>query len=169
MKTKILVNIFVNVSVLFLSARLLAAGSSDRILNFNDALLGSPPPAIITFDAPGAAQGPARAQSRLPSTRQGRSRDATPTRAVQFTLSWVLRTAPSSRPTLRAREQAVGKGPGPSASTLQARAPATTPTRALCFTVSCALPMVSSLPSTSRVQAQVPARVLSPGTSTQQR
>ena len=58
MKTKILRNIFISVGVLFVSARLLTAGTSDQVPNFNDMPLGSAPPVIMTFEAPGAGTGP---------------------------------------------------------------------------------------------------------------
>jgi len=58
MKTKILRNAFISVGALFALVRLLSAGAHGGILNFDNTPLGSPPPAIITFDAPGAGTGP---------------------------------------------------------------------------------------------------------------
>ena len=57
-RRKIVRNIFISVSVLFALARLLAAGTSDRVLNFGKSPLGLTQPPIITFDAPGAGTGP---------------------------------------------------------------------------------------------------------------
>jgi len=56
MKLKTLRNMFISVGVLFNLARLLAAGTSDGILNFGDS--ASAGIAIITFDAPGAGTDP---------------------------------------------------------------------------------------------------------------
>ena len=53
MKTKILRNIFISVSVLFASARLLSAGMNDGVLNFSNTPLVRPQATFITFDAPG--------------------------------------------------------------------------------------------------------------------
>ena len=53
MKTKILRNIFLSVSVLFASARVLSAGMNDGVLNFSNTPLVSPQATFITFDAPG--------------------------------------------------------------------------------------------------------------------
>src|SRR5262249_8133223 len=75
MKTKILRNIFLTGTVVFASARLVAAamtsilvlgilasaafsGTSDGVLNFSNTPLVRPEPTIITFDAPGAGTGP---------------------------------------------------------------------------------------------------------------
>jgi predicted membrane protein len=60
---------------------------------------------ITTFDAPGAVQTPARAPFRvlsIASTRRGKSRDSTLTRAMQFTPSCAPQTALSPRSTFRA-------------------------------------------------------------------
>jgi hypothetical protein len=71
MKTKILRNVFLSVSVLFALARLLAAamtsmlllgilapnvsgGTSDGVLNFSNTPLLRPQPTFITFDPPGS-------------------------------------------------------------------------------------------------------------------
>ena len=54
MKTKILPNIFISVAVFFALTRLVTAGPSDGVLNFNDNALIPRQPTIITFDAPGA-------------------------------------------------------------------------------------------------------------------
>jgi hypothetical protein len=62
MKTKMLRNMFISVVVLFALTRLLAAGTSDGVLNFNDPPLCHSHPTFITFDPPG---GPAR--DMLPS------------------------------------------------------------------------------------------------------
>ena len=58
MKTKILPNIFISVAVFFALTRLVTAGPSDGVLNFNDNALIPRQPTIITFDAPGAGTGP---------------------------------------------------------------------------------------------------------------
>ncbi len=57
MKTKILRNIFITVSVLFASAQLLAAGTSAGVSNLSKTPLIAPQPTFVTFDPPG---GPAR-------------------------------------------------------------------------------------------------------------
>ena len=58
MKTKILRNTFIIVGVRFVLVRLLFAGTNDGVPNFGNMPLAHPPPAIITFDAPGAGTGP---------------------------------------------------------------------------------------------------------------
>ena len=52
MKTKILRNIFLSVSVLFALARLQAAGMNDGVLNFSKTPSARPQPTFITFDPP---------------------------------------------------------------------------------------------------------------------
>jgi hypothetical protein len=52
MKTKILRNIFISVSVLFTLTGLQAAGVNDGVLNFSNMPLVSPQTTFITFDAP---------------------------------------------------------------------------------------------------------------------
>ena len=64
-----------------------SGGTNDGVLNFSNTPFtsrGSLPSLHSMLRA--RVQARARAQSRSPSTRQGRSRDATPTRAVRFTL-----------------------------------------------------------------------------------
>ena len=55
---KILRNTFIIVGVPFVLVRLLFAGTNDGVPNFGNMPLSQPPPAIITFDAPGAGVGP---------------------------------------------------------------------------------------------------------------
>ena len=55
---KILRNTFIIVGVPFVLVRLLLAGTNDGVPNFGNMPLAQPPPAIITFDAPGAGTGP---------------------------------------------------------------------------------------------------------------
>ena len=86
----------------------------DGVRNFRNTLLFGPQPTIITFDAPGAVQVRARAQSRSPSTRQGQSRDATPTQAVRFTLFCA-----SERRNHRVRRSGRGDRPPAGHSSLQ--------------------------------------------------
>jgi uncharacterized membrane protein len=57
MKTKILRNISISVGVLFAFTRLLTAGTSERLSNFNSILLVPPHPTFITFDVPAAVYG----------------------------------------------------------------------------------------------------------------
>ena len=47
-----------SVGVLFALVGLLAADAGDSVLSISSSPLGAPPPAIITFDAPGAGAGP---------------------------------------------------------------------------------------------------------------
>jgi hypothetical protein len=54
MKTTILRNIFISVSVLFTSARLLSAGMNDGVLNFSKTPSAPPHGTITTFDPPGS-------------------------------------------------------------------------------------------------------------------
>ena len=51
---RILRNALINVSVLFALAQLLAAGTSDGVLNFSKARLVPPHPTFIAFDPPGS-------------------------------------------------------------------------------------------------------------------
>src|SRR6516225_5341446 len=55
-KPKILRNIFVSVGALLTLVQLLTAGTNDGLPNLGKTLLL--PPAMITFDAPGAGTGP---------------------------------------------------------------------------------------------------------------
>jgi hypothetical protein len=68
MKTKILRNILISIGVLFVSARLLTAGTNGQVLNLNDTPLGE---AIVTFDAPGAGTGPFEGTQALAITPVG--------------------------------------------------------------------------------------------------
>ena len=56
MRTKILRNIIISVGAFFAFTRLLTAGTSDGVPNFNDGLL-RPQPTFVTFDVPDAAKG----------------------------------------------------------------------------------------------------------------
>jgi len=60
MKVKILRDIFSNVGVLFASAKLLAAGTSDCVMNVGDTRLCHLHPTLITFDALAQAQASAK-------------------------------------------------------------------------------------------------------------
>src|SRR5215472_943601 len=70
-KTKILRNIFINVSVVFTFVRLVAAGTNDGVLDFSKYFLGVPQPPIITFDAPGAGTGPGQGTQGLAINQGG--------------------------------------------------------------------------------------------------
>ena len=128
-----------------------SGGTNDGVLNLNTTPLLLPTAYHHYIRCSGLrVQARARAQSRSLSTRQGRSRDATLTRPVRFTLSCALQMARSSRSTRRARARAPTGHPAIQHQSRQARPLVTTTTRAGCFTVSCAVRPVPLLPSTSR-------------------
>ena len=68
---KILRNTFVIVVVPFVLVRLLVAGTNDGVPNFGNTPLAQPPPAIITFDAPGAGTGPFQGTLTYAMNRMG--------------------------------------------------------------------------------------------------
>jgi hypothetical protein len=74
MKTKILPNILLSISVLFASVYLLAA-ASDGMLNFSNTSLpqsqAGPEPTITTFDVPGAGTGPGQGTVPWPMNSAG--------------------------------------------------------------------------------------------------
>ena len=69
--------------------------------NVYHGLVGAPDGTFTTFDAPAQEQALSRARSPWASTRRGRSRDSTWTRALCITASCALATAPSPRSMLR--------------------------------------------------------------------
>src|SRR5262249_32651539 len=71
MQTKILRNTFIIVGVPFVLVRLLFAGTNDGALNSGNMPLAYPPPAIITFDAPGAGTGPFQGTQSLAINPKG--------------------------------------------------------------------------------------------------
>jgi len=156
MKTNILRNIFLSSGVAFavsppVSCRHdldLATGyprayclgrTNDGILKFNNTPLFTRNLLIPHSMLRARVQVPARHNPVRDQPGRNDLGDATPTRAVRFTL--IVRTPDGRHHRVRrsGRGKALARPRGLSASTRRARRQATTPTRAVCFTVSCAL------------------------------
>jgi hypothetical protein len=95
------------------------AGDCEDASNVDHGLLRAPDGTITTYDAPGAGTGAGQApfpETFYASTRQGRSREATLTRATWSTASFAILTTPSRRSMVQAQ-----LAPSPEASIRRGR------------------------------------------------
>jgi hypothetical protein len=139
MKTRILRNIFLSVSVLFALAQLSGAGMNDVVLGFGNTRLGSQPP-IITFDAPGSTL-------TFPSAINPGGAITGSYRDANFVFHGFVRaldgTIPSFDPAGSTTTFASGINPG-------GRSRDTTTTQTSCLAASCGPPTVPSPTSIHR-------------------